>query len=119
MEIIVGRLAGFCPGVKSAVEGTMRLLESQDEVYCIGELAHNRQVVKDLRNSGLNVVDTVEEVPKGAVVIFRAHGMPKKAYTIASKRNLKLYDYTCNKVKALHDKVEFKAMDRKIYILTW
>ena len=117
MEVSVGRLAGFCPGVKSAVEGTKRLLESQSEVYCVGELAHNRQVIKDLRKSGLNVVDTVEEVPKGACVIFRAHGMPKKAYTVATRRNLKLYDYTCNKVRALHDKVEFKAMDGKYIFL--
>jgi len=111
VDVTVGRLAGFCPGIKNAVEGTMRLLESKDNVYCVGELAHNRQVVKSLRNSGLNIVDSIEEVPKGACVIFRAHGMPKKDYTIATRRNLQLYDYTCNKVKALHDKVEFKAMD--------
>ena len=106
MEIILGKLAGFCNGVQSAVENTEELLKNKEKMYCIGELAHNKQVMEDLEKEGLNVVENIEEIEDNTEVIFRAHGMPKEAYVRAEEKNVKVYDFSCAKVKLLHEKVE-------------
>lgn len=106
MEIIVGELSGFCFGVNNAVTKAEEIIRSEKNVYCIGEIVHNKQVVKKLENLGMKTVESIEDVPDGEKVIFRSHGMPKVAYEIAESKNLKVYDLTCPSVKLLHDKVQ-------------
>lgn len=116
MKIIVGKLSGFCHGVKSAVEGAEKLV-GKKKIYCVGEIAHNRQVVGSLENNGLITVDKIEEVPEGADVIFRAHGMPKSAYKYAKNKKMILHDLTCTGVKMVHGKVKAKSKEGKFIIL--
>ena len=60
MEIIVGKTAGFCFGVKRAVEGSEKILKNtKEEVYCLGEIVHNRDVVEGLKAKGLNFIDNI------------------------------------------------------------
>lgn len=107
MEVIVGKTSGFCFGVENAVSGAQKVLkENNEKIYCLGEIIHNEQVIKSLENCGMITVDNLEEVPEGGNVIFRAHGEAKKVYEMAEKRNLKVFDFTCPKVKAIHIKVE-------------
>lgn len=106
MEIILGKLAGFCNGVKNAVEKTEELLENRDNIYCLGELAHNKQLVEDLKKQGLIIVDDLNEVPNNSEVIFRAHGVTKSVYQLAKEKNLTVYDYSCVRVIKLHEDVE-------------
>ena len=106
MEVILGKLAGFCNGVRNAVEKTEELLKNRDKIYCLGELAHNKQVIKDLENDGLIVVDDLNEVPNNSEVIFRAHGVTKSVYQLAKEKNLTVYDYSCVRVIKLHEDVE-------------
>ena len=106
MEIVVGKLAGFCPGVENAVNGAEKSLEQNGKVYCLGELVHNGQVVKSLESKGMITVENLEEIPDNSKVIFRAHGVPKKIYEEAEKKNLEIFDLTCPKVKSIHSKVE-------------
>ena len=107
MEIVVGKLAGFCFGVENAVSGALKALKDTDnKVYCLGELVHNEQVVKNLENKGVITVDSIDEIPNNSKVIFRAHGEAKKVYDEARKKNLEIIDLTCPKVKAIHIKVE-------------
>lgn len=106
MEVVVGKLAGFCNGVRNAVEKTGELLENRDKIYCLGELAHNKQVIKDLENDGLIIVDDLNEVPNNSEVIFRAHGVTKSVYQLAKEKNLTVYDYSCVRVIKLHEDVE-------------
>ena len=106
MEVVVGKLAGFCNGVRNAVEKTEELLKNRDKIYCLGELAHNKQVIKDLENDGLIIVDDLNEVPNNSEVIFRAHGVTKNIYQLAKEKNLTVYDYSCVRVIKLHEDVE-------------
>ena len=60
MNIVVGKLAGFCGGVINSVSKTDKLLEDGIKTYCLGELVHNKQVVDKLKDKGLVFIDTLE-----------------------------------------------------------
>lgn len=104
MEIILGKTAGFCYGVKNAVTNTENILKEQKETYCLGELVHNGQVIKKLENMGLRIVDNIED--SSDRIIIRAHGIPKDVYQKAKKMNIKVLDYTCPKVLKIHEIAE-------------
>lgn len=116
MEVIVGKLAGFCFGVNTAVTKAEEIVKENKEVYCIGEIVHNKQVVENLEALGMKTVEEVKDVPDGKVAIFRSHGMPEEAYKEAEKKNLKIYDLTCPSVKLLHEKA-LKHRDKFFIIL--
>lgn len=103
MEIIVGKLAGFCGGVINSVMKTEKLLEEYSKMYCLGELVHNKQVVDKLVSKGLIIVDSLEEVPEREKVIVRAHGIAKGVYDLAKAKNITLFDLTCPNVLKIHD----------------
>ena len=116
MEVMVGKTAGFCFGVKNAVEKTLEELNNSEEVYCLGELVHNKQVTEELINKGAKFIDNIEEA-KGKVII-RAHGVPKEIYNIAEKRNIKVKDLTCPKVLHIHKIAEeYKNKNYFIFLI--
>lgn len=117
MEVIIGKMAGFCPGVEKAVKKAEEALETRDTVYCLGEIVHNKQVVQALENKGMITVESLEEVPNGSTVLFRAHGEAEKVYEEANKKNLEVLDATCGKVLAIHKKVEKEKEDSFIIVL--
>ena len=105
MEILVGKTAGFCYGVKRAVDGAKNEIEnSKDHVYCLGEIVHNKQVINDLEEQGIKFIENIEDA-KGTTII-RAHGVPKEIYEDAKKKNIELKDYTCPNVLRIHKIVE-------------
>ena len=104
MEIIVGKYAGFCNGVKNAVNKTMELLNN-DEIYSIGEIVHNEVVVENLKRRGLIVKDNLDEIPDRSKLIIRAHGETMDFYQKAKKKNLNILDLTCGRVKLVHNKI--------------
>lgn len=107
MEVILGKMAGFCQGVTNTVVKTEKYLDEHEKlVYCLGQLIHNEQVVKRLEQKGLKVVDDINEVPDNIELIIRAHGTPKQTYQIAKQRNIKLIDLTCPKVLKIHKQAE-------------
>jgi 4-hydroxy-3-methylbut-2-enyl diphosphate reductase len=105
MEIVVGKLAGFCFGVNNAVTKTSELIKKEKNLYCLGELVHNRQVVESLEKQGITTVENIDEVPKEAKIIIRAHGIPPIIYEKAKQNKNEIYDYTCPKVLKTHDDV--------------
>ena len=117
MEVIVGKLAGFCPGVENTVKKTKEILLENGQVYCLGELVHNKQVISSLENIGMITVNELDEIPDGSIVIFRAHGEPEYKYELAKKKNLKIKDLTCGNVIAIHKKVEREKSNSFIIIL--
>lgn len=101
MEIIVGKTSGFCAGVKNAVQKVEQELENKNqEIYCLGELVHNKQVIEKLEQKGLIFIDNIDK--KHKKVIIRAHGIPKEIYEKAKKENIELLDFTCPKVLQIH-----------------
>lgn len=101
MEIVLGKTAGFCYGVKNAVSNTEEKLKGYKNLYCLGELVHNGQVIKKLENLGLKVIEELEFTDNK--VIIRAHGISKEVYNKAKQMNIELLDFTCPKVSKIHD----------------
>ena len=115
MNVIVGKSAGFCYGVRTAVESARKDLESANEkLYFLGDIVHNKQVVDDLKNKGAIFIDDINEAK--STTIIRAHGVPKQVYEIASKNNICLKDYTCPNVLKIHKLAE-KYANKGYYIL--
>lgn len=103
MEIVVGKNAGFCYGVERAVNGAKEVLK-KEKVFGLGEIVHNKDVVKDLENQGMKFIESIEQGKDK--VIIRAHGVTKNVYEKAKKLNIELVDYTCPKVLKIHEIVE-------------
>lgn len=106
MEIILGKTAGFCAGVRNAVIKTEEILKNANnkEIYSLGELVHNKDLIAKLEQNGLKIIENIEEAKES--VIFRAHGVEKEIYEKAEKLNIKVNDFTCPKVLKIHKIVE-------------
>lgn len=113
MDIIIGTTAGFCFGVKNAVNKTIEELNNKEHVYCLGELVHNKQVTNELIEKGLIFVDNIEDAKNNAII--RAHGVPVSVYEKADVLGIELKDLTCPKVLAIH-KLAIKYSKDKYYI---
>lgn len=116
MEIIVGKNAGFCYGVKRAVEGAEEELQNNDKIYCLGEIVHNKDVVNDLEEKGVKFIDTINE--SNGTTLIRAHGIPKSIYKEAENNNITIIDFTCPKVLNIHNIAEEYANKGYFIILT-
>lgn len=116
MEIIVGENAGFCNGVEYTIKKANELLD-ENEIYCLGEIIHNKNVINSLENKGMKTVNSIEEIPDGAKVIFRAHGEPVSTYKKANEKNLHVVDLTCGRVNLIHNKVEKAKKDSFIIVV--
>lgn len=97
MEVILAKHSGFCTGVKHAVDTVMAL--EAENTYVLGEIIHNADVVKAIEDKGLKTVGGLDEVPDGATVVFRSHGVPQNFYEICLERNIKVIDCTCGFVR--------------------
>ena len=109
MEAIVGKTAGFCYGVKRAVEGAKEELKKEQNIFGLGEIVHNQDVIKELEEKGMQFIDDLQEA-KGKVLI-RAHGVPKEIYEKAKKEQVEVIDYTCPKVLKIHEIAQKYAND--------
>ncbi len=108
MEVTLAKSAGFCFGVKRAVDMVYEEAKKGEKVYTYGPIIHNEEVVEDLRKRGVTVVNSLEELkmlPEGTVII-RSHGVAKEVYDILEERNLQIVDATCPFVKKIHNIVK-------------
>ena len=106
MKIFVAKDAGYCFGVRDAVNLAYDSAETHGEVYMLGTIVHNERVIEDLSKVGARVVDSIDEVPKDKPLLFRAHGTSPDLWDEASKKNLKLIDGTCPLVTEIHDEIK-------------
>lgn len=100
MKVYLAKHAGFCFGVKRAMDIAAGLIGEQD-VYTLGPLIHNPQVVKDLEEKGIKCAEKLEDIPKGKVVI-RAHGVSPQIIEKAKSLELEVVNATCPYVKKVH-----------------
>ncbi len=107
-EIILANPRGFCAGVDRAIDVVRMALEVyQDQpVYVRHEIVHNKHVVERLEEKGAVFVETLDEVPDDAAVIFSAHGIPKEVRERAEERGLTHIDATCPLVTKVHLEAE-------------
>lgn len=94
-KIIVAKNAGFCFGVKRAVDMVDNLLKEKKEIYMIGELVHNNQVIEVLKEKGLRTVNNLDEIPSDGIMVIRSHGVPIDIINEAKERGIKIIDATC------------------------
>lgn len=125
MEVIVAKTAGFCFGVKRAVDKVYEQIEEKKQkqhqlpIYTYGPIIHNEEVVRDLERKGVQVLQSQEELAalKGGIVILRAHGVRREVYDILREREVTVIDATCPFVQKIHRIVqEQEAQGRRIII---
>ena len=106
MKIYVAKDAGYCFGVRDAVNLAYDSAKTHGEVYMLGTIVHNERVIKDLSSAGAKVVNSIDDVPSGKPLLFRAHGTTPELWKEASKRDLKLIDGTCPLVTEIHQEIK-------------
>jgi 4-hydroxy-3-methylbut-2-enyl diphosphate reductase len=107
MDIILAQPRGFCAGVVRAIEIVERALEIYDPpIYVLHEIVHNRYVVDNLKKRGAVFVETLDEVPVGALCIFSAHGVATTVVKNAEQRQLDVIDATCPLVTKVHSQAQ-------------
>ncbi len=105
-EILLAKPRGFCAGVDRAIAIVERALELHGApIYVRHEIVHNKFVVDDLRSKGAVFVEELDEVPRGATVIFSAHGVGLDVRRDAEARGLRVFDATCPLVTKVHVEV--------------
>ena len=118
MKILLAKDAGYCFGVRDAVKLAYDTADKDGEVYMLGHIVHNENVVKDLDGAGAKVVDSLDSIPKDKPVLFRAHGTSVETWDNAKNNNMNIVDATCPLVLEIHDEVKkLEAEGRKIIIV--
>ena len=93
MEIVIAKHGGFCRGVQKAVDIAMSI--NPHNTYIFGEIIHNPEVVKEISDRGIVMANSLADVPDGATLIIRSHGVGKSVYDECQRRNIKVVDCTC------------------------
>lgn len=110
-QITVARSAGFCPGVKNAIDKVLELAaERKRTIYTLGPLIHNKQVIETLREKNILAVKSAEEIKeKGAILVIRAHGIPPEEEARIRALDLEVVDATCPLVKHVQKNISAYA----------
>jgi len=116
MKVTLAKSAGFCFGVKRAVDTVYQQLERREAeksalpIYTFGPIIHNEEVVRDLEEKGVTVINSIDELrqlPRGeGTVIIRAHGVEKGIYEEIQSMGFEIIDATCPFVLKIHRLVE-------------
>ena len=118
MKITIARDAGYCFGVRDAVDLAYKNVKKNGKVYMLGDIVHNERVVMDLAEAGTKVVDNLENIPQNASVLFRAHGTAREVWEKAQERGISILDATCPLVREIHHEVKnLQKEDRPIIII--
>lgn len=109
-NIRVAESAGFCFGVKRAIEMAYEAIGVEPKLYSYGQLIHNKTVTDDLASKGLEIVESLDGLTEGTLLI-RSHGVGKALYDDAEAKGLKILDGTCPFVKKIHNIVHDKLAE--------
>lgn len=103
MRILLANPRGFCAGVNMAIECLEECIRAfGPEIYVYHEIVHNRYVVDRFSSQGVTFVDSLEEVPRGAILLFSAHGVSPEVRRLSRERDLRTIDATCPLVTKVH-----------------
>ena len=106
ITIKLAKTAGFCFGVKRAVNTVYEQIEKGDKlIYTYGPIIHNEEVVKDLEEKGVKVIeseDDIEKIEADATVVIRSHGTTEKICDLIKAKGANIVDATCPFVKKIH-----------------
>lgn len=114
--VILAEHAGFCFGVKKAVEAAQS--RAGEKIVTLGPLIHNRHVVESLETSGIRCAKSLDEIMPGETVVIRSHGETPKVFNSLLERGNTVIDATCPFVKRIHERVEkAKNSDQPVIII--
>ena len=120
MNVELAKTAGFCFGVKRAVDTVYEQVEKHqnEKIFTYGPIIHNEEVIKDLRSHGVEVIQDEEELRTvdADVVVIRSHGVAKYIYDIMDEREIACVDATCPFVKKIH-KIVAEESEKGSYII--
>ena len=114
MKVVVAKSAGFCFGVKRAVQTVYDEAEKANgKIYTYGPIIHNEQVVEDLAKRGVEIIGGIDELDsiREGTVIIRSHGVSRDIQNLLMKNNINLIDATCPFVKKIHNIVKEKSSE--------
>ena len=121
MNVELAKTAGFCFGVKRAVDTVYQQIEQYrgEKIFTYGPIIHNEEVIKDLRSHGVEVLNDEEELKTADadVVVIRSHGVAKYIYDILEERGITCVDATCPFVKKIHKIVAEKSTEGSYIII--
>ena len=118
MKVLLVKDAGYCFGVRDAVNLAYDTAEKHGDVYMLGHIVHNENVVNDLDKAGAKVVESLEDVPEGKPILFRAHGTAVNTWGEAETKDMNIVDATCPLVLEIHEEVKkLEEEGRKIIIV--
>ena len=121
MKVTVAQSSGFCFGVKNAVKAAEEAVKnppSGKPLVMLGDIVHNTMVVDSLKKGGFSVAESASEVPQGAFVLIRAHGITPEEMEILKSRGCEIKDCTCPFVSKIHKIVREHALEGKNIIVT-
>ena len=120
MKVIVAQKCGFCPGVENAISLAEKILTKEKNVYSLGPIIHNKDMVERLAKNGLKTVNNIDEIPSGTgsgelsrTVLIRSHGAAPEQLTKLNEKGLNIVDATCVLVKQVEQIA--KELDREGY----
>ena len=117
MSITVAKSAGFCFGVSRAVNIVNKLLDEGKEVYTLGPIIHNPQMVDELASKGVKIADIPDDVKNDATLVIRSHGVPQSVINRINELGLKYSDATCPFVMKIHKTVAQHLAEGEIIII--
>ena len=121
MKVIKAKTAGFCFGVKRAVDTVYEQVEKcgGKNIYTYGPIIHNEEVVKDMGQKGVTVLRSEEELDalEEGIVIIRSHGVEKRIYDKLNARGIGIVDATCPFVKKIHNIVSEQSAQGKYIVI--
>ena len=117
MKILVAKDAGYCFGVRDAVNLAKKSGDDFQEVYMLGDIVHNERVVEDLNKTGSKVVASLDDIPEDKPVLFRAHGTKPEVWKEAQKKKLNIIDATCPLVTEIHEEIKMLENENRKTII--
>lgn len=117
MKLTIGEHAGFCFGVRRAVDKAFACAKDQLPCVTLGPLIHNPQEVARLESAGVRSVDSLDEVAPGQTVIIRSHGVTPAVHDMCRERGIDVIDCTCPHVAHVHQLVEEYSKDGDAVII--
>lgn len=118
-EVTTAKSAGFCFGVRRAVDMVYAEAKKDNKVFTLGPIIHNEQVVKDLEKKGVKVIDSVNDISEkeNTTIIIRSHGVPQNVINALKEKKVNIVDATCPFVSKIHKIVKQASEDGKTVVI--
>ena len=117
MSVTVAKTAGFCFGVRRAVDLAEQQARQGGKIYAYGEIIHNMHEIERLEKLGVRTAYTLEDIPDGARVLIRAHGVPRDVYTRLEDKHCTIFDATCPFVRKIHSIANKESKNGQLVVI--